>query len=250
MRTLRRLAMVVASLVASAGIVRGAEPAAADAKPAQQGSRESGEATTEQEEWIEGFNQWLNSLVLPNNRAASFPGAPRQIATPSVLPAGSPTLGLEGFCPVTLIKKREWQKGNSLYGAIHRGRTYLFVSLEGQATFLKDPDRYAPVLSGNDLVSFVDDKKQEAGRREHGVFYGSHIYLFANEENLAKFSANANRYVDVLSGHEHVASVTEPPELNESSIRLLVYKYQLAAYKSLAIAVVRRIAGSSGPGVE
>ncbi|HEX3872459.1 MAG TPA: thioredoxin family protein, partial [Pirellulales bacterium] len=44
------------------------------------------------------------------------------------LPPDCPRLGLDGFCPVTLMEKRAWTPGDARWGAIHRNRTYLFCS--------------------------------------------------------------------------------------------------------------------------
>lgn len=115
--------------------------------------------------------------------------------------SGNPPLGLDGYCPVQLChdmnnNKRRWTLGNRLWGAIHRGRTYLFAGPEQQRRFFANPDRYAPVLSGNDVVTAVDQGQTAPGRREHGVFFANKIYLFANEANLEKFSKSPNQYAN------------------------------------------------------
>ena len=130
-----------------------------------------------------------------------IPGAaiqPAPGAIPEAQPAaGNPPLGLEGYCPVTLVdNKTSWELGDRRWGAIHRGRTYLFASAEQQRRFLADPDRYAPVMSGNDVVLALDRGQTVEGRREHGVFFGDRIYLFATEETLDAFGKNPNLYVD------------------------------------------------------
>ncbi len=115
--------------------------------------------------------------------------------TQDKLPPGSPPLAMEGFCPVTLCEKRVWTQGDVLWGAVHRGRTYLFASAADQQKFLQNPDRYSPVLSGLDPVLSLDMGQSINGRREHGVFFGDRIYLFSNEQTLAEFEKNPNRYV-------------------------------------------------------
>lgn len=42
-----------------------------------------------------------------------------------------------------------------------------------QQRFLADPDRYAPVISGNDAVMTVDYGQTVPGHREHGTFFGN-----------------------------------------------------------------------------
>jgi len=126
--------------------------------------------------------------------------AASQVSAPVVSgSSGNPPLGLDGYCPVQLIddmlrSKYQWTLGDRRWGAIHRGRTYLFCSQEHQRRFLADPDRYAPVFSGNDIVLALDGHQTIVGHREHGVLYDSRIYLFADEASLEKFSKAPNRY--------------------------------------------------------
>lgn len=114
------------------------------------------------------------------------------------LPPGSPPLGLDGYCSVQLSEQERWVAGDLRWGARHRGRTYLFAGPEEQRRFLADPDRYAPVLSGNDVVVAVEQGQMVPGRREHGAWYQGHVYLFAGEASFEKFSVNPHRYAASL----------------------------------------------------
>ena len=119
------------------------------------------------------------------------------ISSPAVQPpAANPPLCLDGFCPVTLAEKQQWVPGDRRYGAIHRGRTYLFTGSEEQRRFFTDPDRYAPIISGNDIVQAMEKGQAVPGMREHGVFYNGHIFLFADEVALDKFSKNPAYYAN------------------------------------------------------
>ncbi len=139
--------------------------------------------------------------------AATAPvGAPRPASQPhggSTQPAGQdmdfdPPLGLEGYCPVELTEKRRWVLGNRQWGAIHRGRTYLFAGPEEQRRFLEEPDQYAPVSSGDDVVLSLEHGRSVPGRREHGVFFRGRVYLFADEATLEQFAESPGRYVEQL----------------------------------------------------
>jgi thioredoxin-like negative regulator of GroEL/YHS domain-containing protein len=103
-------------------------------------------------------------------------------------------LGLEGYCPVALMETGSWVEGQARWGARHRGRTYLFSGLEQQQTFLSDPDRYSPALSGDDPVAAIDGGKTSPGQRRYGVTYQKRIYLFESPETRAAFAANPQRY--------------------------------------------------------
>ncbi|MBN2474735.1 MAG: thioredoxin family protein [Pirellulales bacterium] len=108
--------------------------------------------------------------------------------------AMNPPLGLDGYCPVELNENTAWVEGNRLWGVRHENRTYLFAGPEQQRRFLAQPDRYAPVLSGNDVVVAIEQGQSIAGRRQHGVFFGGKVYLFADETSLRKFTANPAHY--------------------------------------------------------
>jgi protein disulfide-isomerase len=115
------------------------------------------------------------------------------------LPPGSPPLGLEGYCPVTLVEKQSWKEGDVRFGAIHHGRTYLFASQAEQQRFLANPDAFSPVMSGDDPVLALDENKSVPGKRKHGVFYSNRIYLFSSEATLTAFSKNPGRYAPEIT---------------------------------------------------
>ena len=104
-------------------------------------------------------------------------------------------MGLEGYCPVTLVEAKQWALGDKTWGVVHRGRTYLFLGPAEKEKFLANPDRYSPVLSGNDPVLAVDSQVAVPGRREFGVFGADgRVYLFADEGSLGRFNQNQTRY--------------------------------------------------------
>jgi YHS domain-containing protein len=70
----------------------------------------------------------------------------------------------------------------------------LFSGLEQQQTFLSDPDRYSPALSGDDPVAAIDGGQTSPGQRRYGVTYQQRIYLFESPETRAAFAANPQRY--------------------------------------------------------
>jgi len=114
-------------------------------------------------------------------------------------PPGLPPLGLEGYCPVSLVEKRRWVLGTHPWGVIHEGRTYMCAGPEEQKKFLATPERYGPVMSGHDVVWAVERGQQVPGRREYGVFYRGRVYLFAEPATLDAFRKNPRRYLDAIS---------------------------------------------------
>jgi protein disulfide-isomerase len=110
------------------------------------------------------------------------------------LPAGSPPLGFDGYCPVTLKFDKKWVRGDVKYGAIHRGRTYLFVGEGQRQQFLANPDAYSPVFSGMDPVAFLDSKQTIEGSRRYGFEYRGAFYLFSSSETMQKFASQPDSY--------------------------------------------------------
>jgi len=150
-------------------------------------------------------SQDRSSNPTPNNRVASnpkqLPGNQFQVQPPSrqnvVRPPApsSPQFAMDGFCPVTLVDQDKWQKGDTRWGAVHQGKTYLFASQQGQQRFLASPSRFAPILSGYDPVRYAETGQLVEGKREHGVRFGDWIFLFADEVALDRFSKHTEFYM-------------------------------------------------------
>ena len=142
------------------------------------------------------------ALSAPNGTAP--PAAPPTASTGATLDgrpsvqqiSGNPAFGLDGFCPVALAEKQCWVQGDKAWGAVHLGKTYLFISQEYQQKFLANPDAYAPVLASNDPVLSIERNLQLPGSRSHGVFYRDHVYLFSGEETLTLFGKDPERYAN------------------------------------------------------
>jgi len=133
------------------------------------------------------FNGISQNQVTATNPANFSP----PVAQP---PAGNPPTGMDGYCPVTLSEQSRWQLGDVRWGAVHRGRTYLFAGPSEQQRFLANPDFYAPMLSGHDPVQYIEGGKLIGGTRQHGVFYRQQVYLFSSEETLDRFWKAPEQY--------------------------------------------------------
>jgi len=134
--------------------------------------------------------------MTPAPGMASGPANPAAgAASPAAQANANSALGLDGYCPVRLGEKQTWALGDRRYGAVHRGRTYLFVGAEEQAKFLANPDAYAPMMSGYDVVLAMEQGQTVAGKRQHGVFFGTKVFLFSSEETLQRFSQNPEQYM-------------------------------------------------------
>ncbi len=113
---------------------------------------------------------------------------------PPKLPAGTPELAFDGYCPVSLQEAQKWVRGKKTFGAIHRGRTYLFAGEGQRKKFLVTPDAFSPVFSGYDPVQILDENKQVTGIRKFGYEYRGAFYLFSSKETMARFASQPDRY--------------------------------------------------------
>lgn len=104
-------------------------------------------------------------------------------------------LGMDGFCPVTLWRDREWVKGDSAYGLIYLGVIFHFKGAEERDEFQANAEQYAPMLSGCDPVQFWETRRAVQGSPKFAAFYNTRLYLFENVENRVKFRENPERYL-------------------------------------------------------
>ncbi len=103
---------------------------------------------------------------------------------------------------MTLIEQEKWVKGDPKWGAVHRGRTYLFAGPEEQRRFLANYDKYAPALSGYDCVKYAEQGTLIDGHRAHGVFYRGQIFMFADEVALQTFWSSPERFVPYVRAEQ------------------------------------------------
>lgn len=133
--------------------------------------------------------------VPQNNQSyRSHSVAPESKSQPTRTRPQAPTASLDGYCPVTLLNQEQWKKGNPAFGAIHRGRLFLFTSEKEKRMFIANPDKYSPVLAGVDPVELTESGQVREGRRAHGVVYRDQVFLFVNEDNLERFWKSPETY--------------------------------------------------------
>ncbi|MBL8888498.1 MAG: thioredoxin family protein [Planctomycetaceae bacterium] len=112
-------------------------------------------------------------------------------------------LGLEGYCPVTLLSEKKWVKGEQEIGCYHRGVLYLFASQAAAERFMSAPDQWSPLLGGFDPIIMEQEKRLQPGKRRFGVFCEtvpgqSAIVLFSNEANRDRFKQDSDRYLTLV----------------------------------------------------
>ena len=102
--------------------------------------------------------------------------------------------GLEGFCPVRLMQKHEWIRGQKDLVEVHRGITYYFSGREARDEFRKNPNKYTPQNLGCDPVLLYSDQQAVVGRIRFGAFFDNQLFLFASFENRKTFKENPLKY--------------------------------------------------------
>lgn len=132
------------------------------------------------------------------------------------LPPGSPPLAFEGYCPVALKSAHKWIAGDLKFGAIHRGRTFLFMGEEQRQQFLANPDAYCPVFSGIDAVMLLDSNQVVEGSRRYGFEYRGAFYLFANQQSMDRFKSQPDQYA---AGVRQAMARMETSPTNETVLR-------------------------------
>lgn len=103
--------------------------------------------------------------------------------------SGASGVGLAGFDPVSFFQRESPLNGSPMIRAEHAGATYLFATEESKATFLANPDRYAPQYGGFcaygvsiDILLPVDITTAHVRNDK--------LYLNVNSDILEKFNAD------------------------------------------------------------
>lgn len=143
----------------------------------------------------------FQTAVIPSEVQNAAPAA--QNVQESV-PASTPEvpemnkIGLEGFCPVTLLESEEWVEGKEEWTVMNHGITYHLANAGQVQKFLANPDAYTPVLDGADPVLFAETGVKNPGSADNCVVFEGKLFMFANEENLNKFFANSAAYTNAI----------------------------------------------------
>jgi thioredoxin-related protein len=136
----------------------------------------------------------------PAVAATPMGAAPSPALTPEqgLVPASqAPPVALEGYCPVSLLEQRKWLRADPQFGAIHRGKTYLFATEDAQRKFLANPDGFSPALSGFDPVVFAQRGEMVEGKRSFGITFNRQIFLFADEASRNAFEQSPQSFAAV-----------------------------------------------------
>ncbi len=103
-------------------------------------------------------------------------------------------VAMEGYCPVTLWRTRQWIRGKTAFGADYQGVRYYFATLEDRDDFIADPVRYAPQLLGCDPVALWETERAIAGTSKFAAYFDGELYLFNSITNRDRFKASPPQF--------------------------------------------------------
>jgi YHS domain-containing protein len=138
--------------------------------------------------------------VTPGSSAASIEPAAYAMAESPPKPAAVsrvalPSVALAGYCPVELSENGRWVLGDLRWTVVHQGWIYRLSGAEQRRQFLANPDRFAPVNSGNDAVLSLTESRSVPGQTAHCAIYNNRLYMFSSAATQAEFNRNPERYV-------------------------------------------------------
>ncbi|MDB5384562.1 MAG: Thioredoxin [Planctomycetaceae bacterium] len=103
-------------------------------------------------------------------------------------------IAMDGYCPVTLWRTRQWTKGNKAHGADYQGVRFYFQTRVDRDDFIADPSRYAPQLLGCDPVLLHETERAIAGTPKYAAYFDGDLYLFADVNHRNRFKAAPEQF--------------------------------------------------------
>ena len=147
-----------------------------------------------------GFKSRSAYLSLLRNvslEGSQVPKIVQKETSPKVPASTQPIIGLEGFCPVRLLKDREWISGREELTEAYQGITYYLSSEQAREQFRNNPQDFSPRNLGCDPVVLYSSQQAVTGKIKYGAFFDDQLYLFDSFENRKSFKANPLRYVRI-----------------------------------------------------
>ncbi len=130
----------------------------------------------------------------PRNLVVATPVTETKSATPE-LGDPKPIIGLAGFSPVALTKKRQWNRGSAEFACQYREVTYHLSSQQELDEFRKMPEAFAPKLLGCDPVILWESDKAVSGDIKYAAFFDDELFLFKSDERRKQFKASPEKYI-------------------------------------------------------
>ena len=110
-------------------------------------------------------------------------------------PASGKRLALSGYDPVSYFTDGHPEKGSAEYQASYDDATYWFKNAEHRATFVGDPDHYAPQFRGYCAILLSRGEKHEADP-EAWVIADGKLYVFSSKKGVPYFEQQTASVVE------------------------------------------------------
>lgn len=114
-------------------------------------------------------------------------------------------IGLEGFCPVSLLGDRNWVSGREDLSETYRGITYYLSSKETLSQFRANPRKFSPQNLGCDPVVLYKDQQAVTGKIKFGAFFDKQLFLFDSLENRTAFKESPLQFTRI----QHAIKIDE-----------------------------------------
>ena len=108
-----------------------------------------------------------------------------------------PADGLKGFCPVAIRDERRLAPALDQFSCEHQAQIFRFCSAEALEKFQTNPELYAPIAGGLDVVAVRQGSAVANGSLDFAVWYRHRLHLFSTTENLATFRAAPRTFASV-----------------------------------------------------
>jgi YHS domain-containing protein len=110
-------------------------------------------------------------------------------------PTTGKRLALSGYDPVSYFIDGHPEKGAAEYQASYDDATYWFKTPEHRATFVADPDHYAPQFQGFCTVTLSRGARLEADPEAWAIADGK-LYVFGAKEAVPMFRAQTASVIE------------------------------------------------------
>ncbi len=120
--------------------------------------------------------------------------SPAPVEASEAVPA-VPTVALQGFCPVDLVRHGRWTPGDLRWTVVYQGHIYRLSGASQRREFLSNPEAFAPAYAGNDAVVAVDEHRMVPGKTAHCAVYNGHLYMFSSAASQSRFNQEPERYL-------------------------------------------------------
>lgn len=104
-------------------------------------------------------------------------------------------IALDGYCVVSLHDQEKWVEGKHSARAVFGDKLYLFASVRERDIFTASPEKYAPALNGDCIVTYAQSGTRVPGDLQQGVMFQDRLFFFANREKLDQFQRSPQHYL-------------------------------------------------------